>query len=172
MVKSKKRRDDAVLLQHLGHFSRNMINNHHLENLSEFVLHDLCSEKGFEIRKSAYLINNPDFQCLKGVAGYYHPESYDSGEHWQEQKDFTAHMNSSDFNKAVRAYSDVFSNSDISKKKIEELVEYLEIEDPAYHTWNSKHNNQGIFIFQRPEVDMSDDHLLSFLHMLSFCPIF
>ena len=176
-MNNRSKQDNQVdLLGHLGNSSKYMIQHHHRDNLSEFVLHDLCSEQGFKIRKAAYLINNPDFNCLKGVAGFYHPEIF-PGMVWQNPKDFTSHMLKSPFNQHVRSYTDTslpaISSKVFSKKELQGIVDYLEIEDAAYHTWQSKHNNQGLFIFERPQdVIVSQDHLYNFLHMLSFCPVF
>ncbi len=173
----KKGLDNQVgLLHHLGNASKHLIQHHYRDNLSEFMLHDLCSGQGFNLRKAAYLVNNPDFTCLKGVAGYYHPEVFE-GTTWSHPKDFTSHMQKSPFNQRVRSYLNSSLSSgqakDISKKKIYELVDYLEIEDPAYHIWDAKHNNQGIFIFERPlDYAVDHEHLFNFLHMLSFCPVF
>ena len=174
---NRKNQDNHIdLLSHLGNSSRNMIQHHQRDNLSEFVLHDLCSPQGFKIRKAAYLVNNPDFACLKGIAGFYHPETF-QGATWQEPKDFTSHMLQSPFNQHVRSFADkslpAINSKDFTKQQLRELVDYLEIEDAAYHVWQSKHNNQGLFIFERPQdTIVMQEHLYNFLHMLSFCPVF
>ena len=176
-MNNKTKQDNQIdLLSHLGNSSKNMVAHHHRDNLSEFVLHDLCSDQGFKIRKAAYLINNPDFLCLKGVAGYYQPEMFTSVT-WVNPKEFTSHMQKAAFNQHVRSYIDSslpdINSKDFSKKQLRKLVDFLEIEDAAYHTWQSKHNNQGLFIFEKPhDITNTQDHLYNFLHTLSFCPIF
>lgn len=177
MAHNKEQNVENGLLNYLGDVSNNIVQHHHRENLSEFLLHDVCSNQAFGIRKAAYLVNNPDFACLKGVAGHYDPESFEKGVTWHNPKDFTSHMQQSSFNKHVRSYLNdalLMSNSkDISKQTVHELVEYLQIDDPAYHSWDLKHNNQGLFIFERPENHaVLQGHLLKFLQMLSFCPVF
>ncbi len=173
MAEKRKTNQESVLLHQLGSSSRKIVNNHHLENLSEFVLHDLCSEQGFGIQKGAYLVHNPDFECVKGIAGYHQPESYDSAS-WDNQKAFTSHMKQAEFNKKVRSYNQMnLKNPSLSDTNIDQLVDYLQISDPAYHVWDSKHNNKGIFIFESfDDQSAMKDHLLNFLHMLSFCPVF
>ena len=37
-------------------------------NIPEFVLHDLCHEDCFNLKKAAFLVDNPDFDSLQGVA--------------------------------------------------------------------------------------------------------
>ncbi|HSW75840.1 MAG TPA: hypothetical protein VLG50_02255 [Candidatus Saccharimonadales bacterium] len=172
----KNKNKEQELLVKLGGFSKNMVQNHHLENLSEFIIHDLCSQDAFNINKAAYLVNNPDFSCLKGVAGYHHPESFKQENSWELQKEFTSHMKQSDFNQNVRSINDkslVIHNDGPEQDKVYELIERLDMHDPLYHTWNMKYDNQGIFIFEKPEdTKIINDHLLNFLHMLSFCSIF
>lgn len=176
-MNTRKRNENHIdLLGHLGNASKNMIMHHQRDNLSEFVLHDICSEQGFKIRKAAYFVNNPDFSCLKGVAGYYQPETFE-GVSWLNPKDFTSHMQKAAFNQQVRSFMDVSlphnSSQVFSKDQLRYIVDFLKIEDAAYHSWLSKHNNQGILIFEKShEVDILQDHLYNFLHMLSFCPIF
>ena len=164
------------LLVKLGGFSKNMVQNHHLENLSEFVMHDLCSQETFNLPKAAYLVNNPDFTCLKGVAGYHAPESFKKGSSWQSQQDFTSHMKNASFNQAVRGVNGQHvdrSNAAAQQAKIDELARLFEMSNPQAHVWTLKHDNQGIFIFEQDQnSDLVQDHLLDFLHMLSFCGIF
>ena len=45
------------------------------ENMSEFVLHEICNQSVLTT-KAAFLVDNPDFDCLKGVAGYSTDEAY------------------------------------------------------------------------------------------------
>ena len=44
--------------------------------MSEFVLHDICNPNCFNLQKAAFLVDNPDFDCLKGVAGFSADEAY------------------------------------------------------------------------------------------------
>lgn len=168
-----KNNEESRLLNQFGTFSKNMVDHHHLENLSEFVLHDLCSDSGFDIKKAAYLVHNPDFECVKGVAGFHQPESFAQSS-WQDHKGFTAHMKQAAFNQQVRAYNqENFPAKEVLDQNIEEVADYLNMSDPSYHVWNSKHNNQGVFIFEGlAGEELSQGHLRNFLHMLSFCPIF
>ncbi len=172
--KSNKGNHEA-LLHHLGAASKNMVLHHHRDNLSEFVLHDLCVPQGFNMRKAAYLVNNPDFTCLKGVAGFFYPETFYETM-WQSPNDFTSHMQRSPYNQRVRSLmqeSLPLGQKGFSKESLRTIVDYLEIQDAAYHTWQSKHNNQGLLIFEKPyEESSATPHLHDFLHMLSFCPVF
>jgi len=167
---------EKELLARFGGFSKNMAKHHQLENLSEFIVHDLCSQDLFNINKAAYLVNNHDFKCLKGVAGYHHPEAFRKDNSWQSQNDFTLHMKDAAFNNAVRSIEDrsiIIEDDRVEKNKIEDLMLKFQMKDPVFHVWDMKYDNQGIFIFERPEQsDIVEDHLLNFLHVLSFCSVF
>lgn len=172
----KKHTKDLILLHRLGDVSLKIANNHHLENLSEFVLHDVCSQDLFRIVKAAYLVNNPDFACMKGVAGYSNQENFAQGHGWQHQKDFTSHMKGAAFNQKVRQVNEMNMQSKVDfsdKKHLYKLSDHLEIERPEFHLWNMKHDNQGILIFEKEDQnDPIFEHLPHFALMLSFCPIF
>lgn len=173
---SHTKNNEKGLLQHIGNMSKRIVEHHHRENLAEFLLYDVCSDQGFGIRKAAYLVNNPDFACLKGVAGHYNSEAFgQSG--WENPRNFTSHMQQATYNNHVRSYFKdsliLHDNLNVQSSDIQRLVDYLQIDDPAYHIWNTKHNNHGLFVFEKPENHaILQDHLLTFLHILSFSTIF
>ncbi len=172
----KNNNKEKELLARFGGFSKNMVKHHQLENLSEFIIHDLCSQDLFNINKAAYLVNNPDFKCLKGVTGYHQAEAFKKDNSWQSQKDFTSHMKDASFNNKVRSVADkslILEDTRVEKNKIEDLMLQFQMKDPIFHVWDMKYDNQGIFIFERPEhSDIVEDHLLNFLQILSFCSVF
>jgi hypothetical protein len=163
-------------LHRLGGVSHKIIDNHHLENLSEFVLHDLCSDDLLSVKKAAYLVNNPDFLCMRGVVGFDNQKVFDKGLGWDYQQDFTSHMRESSFNQKVRQINDLHAlirGSSLDKSKISQLADQLEIEYPSCHVWNMKHANQGILIFEKnSQNDEILEYLPYFASILSFCPIF
>jgi hypothetical protein len=173
MEHKKRSKTDADLLSRYSDFSKMVTEHHHLENLSEFVLHDVCAPDLFDLSKAAYLVSNPDFSCMKGVAGYHREGFFPGGHSWKNLKGFTAHMKESDFNQQVRALYDQDLRQNSEQKQIQELADRLDIKDPLYHVWPLKHANQGVLIFDSDIDDqMHKDHLIKFLYMLSFCPVF
>ena len=61
MALKRKVHSDGVLLEKYSDFSQKLAQHHHLENLSEFLVHDVCDFNFFDLPKAAYLVNNPDF---------------------------------------------------------------------------------------------------------------
>lgn len=166
------------LLQHFGNIRKMMIHNHELDNLSEFVLHDLCTGPCFQVNKAAYFINNPDFDLVRGISGYYQQEpNVQVNDIWNNQKQFIAGMQGSTFNKKVRSHNlqGSFERGKNSEKYIiDKLADQLEINNPAYHIWNLKHANHGLLIYEPVVTDVQEvqDHLLDSFYYLGFCPIY
>ncbi|MBP6869793.1 hypothetical protein KBC04_02840 [Candidatus Babeliales bacterium] len=169
---------ESKLLQHLGNLRKKMIQNHELENLSEFVLHDLCTGPCFQVNKAAYFINNPDFNLVRGIAGYHHQEPHAQvRDVWTHQKQFIAGMQDSDFNKKVRVnnlHSAFEFGKSSEKYLVEKLADELEIANPLYHVWNLKHANHGLLIYESNVDDQKhvQDHVLDGFYYLSFCPVY
>ena len=59
----------AQIVDNLRRLPRKMLQLHGRDNVTDFVLHELCSKNYFNIPKAAYFIDNPAFNCLKGIVG-------------------------------------------------------------------------------------------------------
>ncbi len=168
---------EGKLLQHLGNLRKMIVHNHELENLSEFVLHDLCNGPCFQINKAAYFINNPDFKVLRGITGHHHQEHQAQlRDTWNNQKQFISSMKDSAFNHKVRtSHQESFERGRNSEKyMVQKLADQLEIEHPEYHVWDLKHANHGLLIYEPKihDVHHAKEHLLDSLYYLSFCPVY
>lgn len=148
-----------------------------MENITEFVLCDLCHECCFNFSQAAYFVDNPDFNCTKGVAGFSRKELSDkcSGI-WDNPQAFSECMRGSSFNQKVRHINELSLKSCDNKTDIlaKKLAEDLAFEQYLYCSWPMKHDNNGFVIFEKalPQETFADEHLLSGLTLLSFCPIF
>jgi hypothetical protein len=168
---------DNEILNRLTSLPRKIISLHGQENITEFVLHELCQKNCLNFEKAAYFIDNPDFNCLKGMAGYWRPEAYSSQEDiWVNPKSFSAYMQESPFNKKVRTFA---HTSFHKNKKDEQLVELIaqgfEFADPGYYAWNMKHDNHGLLVYEKQiktGASCSVDYILNGLSLLAFCPVF
>ena len=154
-----------------------MVDNHDLDNLSEFVLHDICTQSDFNLNKAAYFVNNPDFRCLQGISGYYDKDLQGlSGNSWNNQKQFISHMQNSPFNQQVRNNCKThFEKGKASEQYMaQKLADELEINNPLYVTWDLKYANNGLFIYEAPKQEdlYIKEHLFDSLYHLSFCPTF
>lgn len=171
-----KNNAEKELLRQLGTLSKMMVQHHATNNLAQLVLHDLCSSS-FNIDKAAYFVNNPDFKCLKGVAGYEKKDAYlPKRTIWEEEEDFTSHMDRAQFNNQVRAYVTIHfepTSMQPAHPVAYELAQKLSMKNPQHHVWTLKHDNQGLLVYElNGQAPAVHEHLPDYLHYLGFCQIF
>ncbi len=167
------------LLRCFAYLPQQILSLHEIDNATEYVLHSLCHEGGFNLSKAAYFVDNPDFDCLKGVAGFNGDEEVQTCENVLANKEyFDQHIKNCAFSNKVREINE--SSIRKSDKSIEEtvkrLAELLEIEDPSHYTLTIKHNNFGLVIYEHKASSEEENHekqkdLLTGLALLGFCPI-
>ena len=165
-----------ALILYLSSLPERILSIHGIENLTEFVLHDICHERSFGVDRAAFFVDNPDFNHMKGVSGFCKEESYpDWNEMWTDPRSFSLYMQSAPFNQKVRKF--IGSSAKKSRKNDKELLKSvtgeLEFENPSISMWNMKHNNHGFLVFEGDdEANKLDRHFVNTLHLLAFCPIF
>lgn len=164
------------LLKTISTLPRKIITLSGSDNVSDFVLQELCSKNCFNLSKAAYFIDNPDFNCLKGVAGYSEVELANTKINWESPQIFSEQMKLSAFNNLVRSiikesYKKKFGPKNIA---VDDLVCDLGFTDPKFCFWQMKHDNHGLLIYDKHEQkdEFVDDHLTDALFLLSFCPIY
>jgi len=163
------------LLKTLAGMPKKMLSVHGKDNVTELVLHELCDEGCFNITKAAYFIDNPDFDCIKGVAGFNRANEYGKKEHmWKDTDSFSSHMLTCPFNQQVRSVQkQSFKKNGMSDEAIvQELSRELAFANPRFYSWQLKHDNHGIFVFEEPTDMPLDQDLLHGVCLLAFCPIF
>ena len=95
---------------------RKILRHHHVDGLSQMVLHELGHDGGFGFDKATYLIDNPDFDHLLGVAGYSKEEcQYHKNDIWDDPQCFCKDMEQADFHSNVRRIlNNSFKRKDIN----------------------------------------------------------
>lgn len=169
---------ERLLLNHLSDIPRQILRLHGQDNVTEFVLHELCSDDCFKLERAAYFVDNPDFDCLKGIAGFCRIEAYPANNCsiWDSPAAFSMHMQKSAFNQLVR--TTMKPSMKRAHQSDEEIVgevgKTLGFKDCEFLTWDSKHNNHDILIFERSQNNEPavKQYLHSGLSLLSFCPVF
>jgi len=164
-----------ALLSNLQQLPRKMLLLYGADNIPEFVLHELCHEKCFNIHKAAYFVDNPDFDCLKGVVGINHKEGIVNDDIWHDPDRFSQNMKASSFNQKVRsilqqsAYKKNLQESDL----IQLLAYQLSMDHPKLFYWNMKHDNHGVLIIQEEDDNhvWDENYLANSVYLLGFCPI-
>jgi hypothetical protein len=163
------------MLHHLAQLPRLMIHIHGRDNISEFLLHELCSEPCFNLRKAAYFVDNPDFKLLRGVAGFSDDQAFNGSEIWQNPAVFSEHMQKAPFNNQVRSiYIEEPEITDNEQKFLQDLAATLGFDSCSNCSWKMRHDNHGILMYEKadPSDSCVEDHLVDGMSLLSFCPVF
>lgn len=166
------------IVKKLATMPSNIVGLHGHDNITEFVLHDLCDKNCFNLVKAGYFVDNPDFDFFKGVAGYHRGQSYVQPHAiWDDPALFTKHMQQKPFNKQVRT---VTKNSPKRHSLcdvdfIAFIAQELGLEQPEYYCWQMKHDNHGLLVFEHDpdnERYWNARDLAQAVHLLSLCPVF
>jgi len=165
------------VLESLSKLPQKMLAAHGHEGVTELVLHELADEACLNFERAAYFVDNPDFDCLKGVAGFYRTESYQPADMdaWQDIDAFGYHVQAAPFNQKVRGlYRPSFRRRGASDKEVAgALASELGMNGHAYHMWSMRNDNHGLLVYELVgNVAFEGDDLSSAASLLSFCPVF
>ena len=165
------------VLARLSLLPRKIIARYSDDHTSEFTLHELCHLTCFDLEKAAYFVDNPDFDCLQGIAGYHKAEHDDNlAQELEEPELFSRHLRTCRFNQRVRTITGLSyrrarkTETDILKF----LAPLLTISDPCCYIWPLKHDNYGILIYERGKIQAEElrEHIENGIHILSLCSLF
>jgi len=149
---------------------------HDLDNLAAFVLYDLAHPKCFNLRRVAFFVDNPDFNCLKGIVGIADDEHCYKDDAWQTKEAFSKCIENSQFNTRVRAISQasLSKNKSLQEQEIATLVkQQLLLHEPVWFVFKTKYGNNGILVAEQAEKDIATaEHMPAGAALLAFCPIF
>lgn len=167
----------AQIVDNLRRLPRKMLQLHGRDNMTEFVLHELCSKDCFNIPKAAYFIDNPSFNCLRGIVGVAGNELQGFENIWANPDAFIEKVAQSDFNKKVRSfnYESRKNRGHSHDAMAETIAKELDLPDYTYYAWDLKHDNHGFLVCEKGEqIDEhpQEDLIVDGLHLLNFCPVY
>jgi len=165
------------ILAQLSCIPRKILSIHGRDDIAEFVLRELCHKNCFNFEKAAYFVDNPDFDCLKGIAGYRDEETPTvCDEMWVHPDKFTACLRKAPFNQNVRKTQkcSVHKAKEDNNKLIDRIARDLGMNVASSCTVDTKHGNHGILIFEKkdPNDTVPDEYLPDGVSLLGFCPIY
>lgn len=165
------------MLHYLSHMPRRILDLPYDVRATEFVLHDLCHKHCFDIDRAAYFVDNPDFNCLQGVAGFSREEAYPRCDHiWEEPTDFMKHMQHCPFNQKVQQIMrcSIKKAPEADEDLAAEIARELGFKKHQFCSWNMKHDNHGLFVYEPKDEndDLIKEYLIDGVTLLSFCPVF
>jgi len=164
------------VLHILSSLPKKILLQNDIDRLHEFILHEISCEECFNLNKAAFLIDNPDFNCLQGVAGIAREEAFASGTSiWDDIDRFSVHMSGSSFNDKVRNHVQVSCKACTTPDKeiFSQIADVLGMKNFGVCTWNMKHDNHGYLVYEKMnhEDTSCDDYILHGASLLGFCPI-
>jgi hypothetical protein len=159
------------ILTSLSVLPKKILHAYDVNNLAQIVLHDLCNEQCFNISKAAYFVDNPDFDCFKGIAGYHFKE-HSQNNYWQNPQQFTDSIQNNEFYKKVRAYSSesLYNQSPKTEHNKDTIASLFSFNEPHYYSFKMKNDNHGLLIYESPSENITQD-LLDGFYFLGFCPL-
>lgn len=164
------------LLASIISLPRKIITVHESDNACELILHELCDTSCFNIKKAAYFVDNPDFDCLRGVAGFCRVDMPESSKiDWNNPHLFSQSLQNAPFNQKVRSINKQSHAKQSASKLVDELINELEFSNHAVCAWPMKHDNHGMLVFEKTEVSADpvvEQAFKDALFLLSFCPLF
>lgn len=164
------------MLKQLSSLPRKIVSLHGADKVAEFVLHELCQTDCFNLTRAAYFIDNPDFDCFKGVSGLCRTEIKDDyAITWSNPEQFLSYTFDLPFNKKVRqvAQQSYRRQQMRDQEMANALATNLGFNNHAFCSWDMKHDNHGLFIYEKADLTSYpiEEHLMDGLCLLSFCPV-
>ncbi|MCB9493530.1 MAG: hypothetical protein H6679_04625 [Epsilonproteobacteria bacterium] len=155
-MKLPEHEHEESLLDSLVSLPHKILCHHEIQGLPELVLHELGHDSCFGLNRSIYIVDNPDFDCSRGVAGYCKDDcKYHKQDPWQEPHAFHKDMCEAPFGKCVRSFNNKSflrnhkddNDHTLSPDEIDALCKAFDVKNPACFTWKQRHGNHGILIF-------------------------
>lgn len=162
------------LLHTMSTVPQMMLALRHRPNMYEFVLHDLCAHDCFNFHKAAYIVDNPSFDCVRGIAGYASDEIAHEGSSWDEPEQFSEKMFKSVFNNKVKSIDHKSIKLSGQDAVTHDIADILGLKDYDVCYWDMIYDNHGIFMYEKSDIEdtLLKNYLLSGLSLLTFCPVF
>lgn len=167
---------DLELLTHLFGLPHKILSHHDVDGLAPMVLHELGHSQSLGLSKAGYFVDNPDFNCLKGVAGYCSNECHHHKKNlWESPHAFADDMQDAQFHHRLATFNDHSparkQDQQLDEEAMKELGRTLGMRNPSFLSWKMKHGNNGIFLFEGDDAHLArrKDLLRNVVGLLSLC---
>jgi len=170
--------EQLQVVERISYLPHKILQNHHIHGLSQLILHELGHSNCFGLKRAVYLVDNPDFDHLIGAAGFCHKEcEFHQPDLWKAPTSFAKDMKFAYFhNDMKKLVLPSLKRKDINlhdANEIKVLGQWTGMENPQSISWNMKHGNHGILIFEK-DSDLSpwkQELLRNAVALLSLCGV-
>jgi len=169
-----------LLIQKVSELPSKILKHHETQNLPQVLLTYLGHQDCFDLERAAYIVDNPDFDHMVGIAGFAQKdfEMKEVEELWGNPIALHDTFMNLNFNKRVKNYlQDSLNRRGLSvdnSKSLLRIGKELGLSNSQSLCWNLKHGNHGLFLFEpKKEMSTKEQHLLkTAAMMLGFCSLF
>jgi len=173
-MKQETGRDISKTLRLLLSIPHKILSFNEIDNIAEFILHEICHDECLDIERAAYFVDNPDFNCFKGISGIDRmQEKFSKRPVWNYADDFSKHMCHSQFNKKVREVNTESTKKQDEKDFMKEVAKNLCLNNHNYHCFSLRHGNRGFFLYEpaHPHAEEFDEIMDYATALLALCPL-
>lgn len=161
--------EQYLLVDSLSQVPHKILKNYNLEYLSQMVLHELGHQGCFGFNKAVYLVDNPDFDHLVGMAGFCKGDcEHHKTNIWDCPGCFESDMSNAVFNNEIKKIAMKCNSFDLRA-----LGKMAGMKNPEFFKWDMKHGNHGILMFEQDKSLSSwkKNLLVNATALLSLCGI-
>lgn len=160
------------LASRLSTLPRRIVAIRDADYLAELVFCELCGQRCFGLKKAAYFLDNPDFDCCKGIVGINaHEFSVSEDELWDQPVPTSERIRRSPFYQKVRAIQHASVTKNNREYVLNELAKALEIQQPFFCVCHARNDNHGILISELPVDEEVNEYLEHGMSILGLCPL-
>ncbi len=168
---------EQELLSMLLDLPNKILNHHEVDGLAQLILHDVAHENHFGLKRASYLIDNPEFDCLRGVAGYVDSEcKHHQHDMWTTPHSFAHDMREAAFHNRLLQLEQrsIKRNTKASNHldDVRNIAMDLGMVNPWVYAKDLRHGNHGILIVEEgvKRLDEDDHELLAHISsILGLC---
>lgn len=162
------------LLNMLLDLPNKILLHHEVEGLAQLILHDVAHDKHFGFKRASYLVDSPEFDCLRGVAGYVDQECRHHGQDlWANPHSFADDMREAEFhNHLLKLMRKSIKRGDNHVDAARGVALELGMVNPWVYAQDLRHGNHGLLIVEEgvKKLDADDHELLAHISaILGLC---
>ena len=141
------------LLGTLLNMPSKIMQHYDVNGLVQMVLHELAHDKHLAFKRATYLVDSPDFDCLRGLAGFCREECrLHQQDLWQDPHHFASAMREASFHASMQKLLGASLHKNhldaAHKDNLLAFGKALGMEAPEVYVWNLKHGNHGILLYE------------------------
>ncbi len=158
---------------------RKILDHHEVDGVAQMILHELGQQENLDFKKAFFLISSPDFNHLKGVAGFCRNESSHCRQKmWDDPTNFYQEIQKTSFHAEMKSLlqNDHYHHDGALHKDehLQDIGKTLNMQSPNVYSWNLRNGNKGILIFEEGDkkVFSTDQDILDHVTaLLGLCPL-